>query len=153
EKFKTAVEDDVKAGQTAQVNGTPTFFINGIALVGAQPYAAFKTAIDNELNGASGEVSRTTIETGRLPALGEKNAKVTIIEFADLECPFCKRYFTDAFPQIKKDYIDTGKAAYYYRHFPLDFHPLAKPFAQASECANEQGKFWEMHDKIFQEQA
>lgn len=153
EKFKTEIEEDLKSGQTAQVNGTPSFFINGILLVGAQPFDAFKTIIDQELAGSSpADSPRTTIDTGRLPALGDKNAKVTLVEFADLECPFCKRYFTDTFPQLKKDYVDTGKVVMYYRHFPLDFHPLAKPFAQASECANEQGKFWEMHDKIFNEQ-
>lgn len=153
EKFKDVIEADVKDGQASQVNGTPTFFINGIILVGAQPYDAFKAVIDQELAGSSPTDSpRTTVDTGRLPALGVKNAKVTIVEFADFECPFCKRYFTDTFPQIKKDYIDTGKVVYYYRHFPLGFHPLARPFANASECANEQNKFWEMHDKIFEEQ-
>lgn len=151
EKYKDLIEQDAKDGQSSQVSGTPSFFINGIALVGAQPYDAFKTVIDRELNGTSEATARVTVGTGRLPALGNKDAKITIVEFADLECPFCKRYFTETFSQLKKDYIDTGKVAYYYRHFPLDFHPLARPFAQASECANEQGKFWEMHDKIFQE--
>lgn len=151
EKYKDLIEQDAKDGQLSQVSGTPSFFINGIALVGAQPYDAFKTVIDRELNGTSEATARVTVGTGRLPALGNKDAKITIVEFADLECPFCKRYFTETFSQLKKDYIDTGKVAYYYRHFPLDFHPLARPFAQASECANEQGKFWEMHDKIFQE--
>ena len=153
DKFKTVIEEDTKAGQTAQVSGTPSFFINGILLVGAQPFNAFKTIIDQELAGSSpADSSRTTVDNGHLPSNGKAGAKVTIVEFADFECPFCKRYFTQTFPQIKKDYIDKGSVVYYYRHFPLDFHPLAKPFANASECANDQGKFWEMHDKIFQEQ-
>lgn len=152
EKFKTAIEEDTKAGQTAQVSGTPSFLINGILLVGAQPFDAFKTAIDQELSGTSANPSRITVDTGHLPALGDKNAKVTIVEFADLECPFCRRFFLDTFPQLKKEYVDTGKAVMYFRHFPLSFHPLALPFANASECANEQDKFWEMHDKIYKEQ-
>ncbi|MBI2049629.1 thioredoxin domain-containing protein [Candidatus Roizmanbacteria bacterium] len=153
EKYKTNVEDDSKAGQGVQVNGTPTFFINGIAIVGAQPFSAFQEAIDKELAGTTdASAIRATVDTGRLPSIGDTNAKVTIVEFSDFECPFCRRYFTDTFPQLKKDYIDTGKVVMYYRHFPLDFHPLAKPFAMASECANEQGKFWEFHDKIFSEQ-
>lgn len=152
EKFKTAIEEDTKAGAAAQVSGTPSFLVNGILLVGAQPFDAFKTAIDQELSGTTPDSSiRTAVDVGHLPALGDKNAKVTIVEFADLECPFCKRYFVDTFPQIKKEYIDTGKVAYYYRHFPLSFHPLALPFANASECANEQKKFWEMHDRVFQD--
>ncbi len=153
EKYLDVIAKDQADGAAKGVNGTPAFFINGILLVGAQPFEAFKTIIDQELSGTSPVASaKVPIDNGRLPSLGEKNAKVAIVEFADFECPFCRRYFTDTFPQIKKNYIDTGKVIYYYRHFPLDFHPLAKPFAQASECANEQNKFWEMHDKILQEQ-
>lgn len=85
--------------------------------------------------------------------LGNPNAKVTIVEFSDFQCPFCRRFWADALPQIKKEYVDTGKAKFIYKHYPLSFHPGAKPAAEASECANEQGKFWEYHDKIFAEQA
>ena len=152
EKFKTVIDEDTKAGQTAQVSGTPSFFINGVLLVGAQPFNAFKTIIDQELAGSSAEGSRTTVDNGHLPPNGKAGAKVTIVEFADLECPFCRRFFQDTYPQIKKAYIDNGKVVMYFRHFPLSFHPLALPFANASECANDQGKFWEMHDKIYKEQ-
>lgn len=153
EKYKSNVEEDTKAGREAGVSGTPTFFVNGISLVGAQPFSAFKDTIDKELAGTTDpQATRATVDVGRLPSFGDKNAKVTIVEFSDFECPFCRRFFVDTFPQIKKEYIDTGKVVMYYRHFPLDFHPLANPFAQASECANDQGKFWEFHDKIFEEQ-
>jgi protein-disulfide isomerase len=84
--------------------------------------------------------------------LGNKNAKVTIIEYGDFQCPFCRKFWEETLPQIKKDFIDTGKARLIYRHFPLSFHPGAKPAAYAVECANDQGKFWQMHDKIFEEQ-
>lgn len=84
-----------------------------------------------------------------LPIKGNGNAKVSIVEFSDFECPFCARFFSDTLLQLTKEYIDTGKAKLDYRHFPLSFHPQAKPLAIASECANDQGKFWEMHDKIF----
>lgn len=100
---------------------------------------------------AAGE--KVDVDKGHLPALGDKNAKVVMIDFSDFECPFCKQYFDQTFGQIKKDYIDTGKVVYYYRHFPLDFHPAARPSALASECANEQGKFWEFHDLVFKDQA
>lgn len=153
QKFKTAIEEDNKAGQTAQVSGTPSFIVNGILLVGAQPFDAFKTIIDQELAGTTPtDTPRTTVDNGHLPVNGKTGAKITIVEFADLECPFCRRFFLDTYPQIKKEYIDTGKAVMYFRHFPLSFHPLAIPFANAVECANEQGKFWEMHDKIYAEQ-
>lgn len=84
--------------------------------------------------------------------LGNANAKVTIVEFSDFQCPFCRRFWSDALPQIKKEYVDTGKAKFVYKHYPLSFHPGAKPAAEGSECANEQGKFWEFHDKVFSEQ-
>jgi len=87
------------------------------------------------------------------PMLGNVKAKVTIVEFSDYQCPFCRSFWSDTLPQIKKDYIDTGKARLVYRDFPLGFHPGAIPAAQAANCANEQGKYWEMHDKIFSEQA
>lgn len=96
---------------------------------------------------------KVDVDKGNLPALGDKNAKVVMLDFGDFECPFCKQYFDQTYAQIKKDYIDTGKIVYYYRHFPLSFHPAAKPTALASECANEQGKFWEFHDLVFKEQA
>lgn len=84
--------------------------------------------------------------------LGKKTAPVAIIEFSDFQCPFCRRFWEDVLPQIKKEYIDTGKAFLVYRDFPLDFHPGARPAAEATECAKEQGKYWEMHDKIFSAQ-
>ncbi len=96
---------------------------------------------------------KVDVNKGNLPALGNKNAKVILVDFGDFECPFCKKYFDETFAQIKKDYVDTGKVIYYYRHFPLSFHPAAKPAALASECANEQNKFWEFHDLVFKEQA
>jgi len=84
--------------------------------------------------------------------LGDKDAPIVVIEFSDLQCPFCRSFWRDTLPLIKSEYIDTGKVKFVYRDFPLDFHPGAMPAAQATECAEEQGKFWEMHDKIFSEQ-
>ncbi len=84
--------------------------------------------------------------------LGNPKAKVTIVEFSDFQCPFCRTFWRDSFQQIKKEYLDTGKARFVYRDFPLSFHPASIPAAQASQCAKDQGKFWEMHDKMFSEQ-
>ena len=82
---------------------------------------------------------------------GDENAPVTIIEFSDYECPFCKRFFEQTYPQIV-DYIEAGKVKYVFRDFPLGFHANAKPAAIAAECAGEQGKYYEMHDLLFQNQ-
>lgn len=93
------------------------------------------------------------VEAGKLPILGNKDAKVTIVEFSDLQCPFCKAYLDDTHEQLKEKYIDTGKVKFAFRHYPLtSIHPNAQKAAEASECANEQGKFWEFHDKVFAEQ-
>jgi len=87
------------------------------------------------------------------PVLGNPNAKVTIVEFSDFQCPFCRQFFVDTFSQLKQKYIDTGKVRLIYRNFPLtQIHPAAQPAALAGECANDQGKFWQYHDKVFSEQ-
>jgi protein-disulfide isomerase len=85
--------------------------------------------------------------------LGSDSAPVVIVEFSDFQCPFCRSFFENSFPSIKKDYIDTGKVQFVFRDFPLSFHPAAEPSAEAVECAEDQSKGWELHDKIFEEQA
>lgn len=93
------------------------------------------------------------IDAGTLPLKGDKDAKVTIVEFSDFECPFCKQYFDQTDSQIQEKYVKTGKVKFAYRHYPLtSIHPNAQISAEASECANEQSKFWEFHDLLFQNQ-
>jgi protein-disulfide isomerase len=77
-------------------------------------------------------------------ALGRADAPLTMVEFTDLQCPYCRQYVTVTFEEIRKNWIDTGKLRYISRDFPLDFHPQAMPAARAARCAGEQGKFWEM---------
>jgi protein-disulfide isomerase len=91
------------------------------------------------------------VEPGHFPIKGNKDAKVTIIEFADFRCPFCEKIYTDTIPQIMKDYVDTGKAKFAYRQFAF-LGPASTTAANAAECANEQGKFWEFHDNLFDNQ-
>lgn len=81
---------------------------------------------------------------------GNFNAPITLVEFSDFECPFCGRHFP-TLNKILSDY--KGKVRLVYKHFPLSFHPNSQKAAEASECASEQGKFWEYHDKIFENQA
>ena len=77
-------------------------------------------------------------------ALGRPDAPLTMVEFTDLQCPFCRQYATVTFPEIKKNWIDTGKLRYISHDFPLDFHPHAMAAARAARCAGEQSKFWDM---------
>jgi len=76
--------------------------------------------------------------------MGRPDAPLTMIEFTDLQCPFCRQYVSTTFDEIRKNWIDTGKLRYISRDFPLDFHPQAMPAARAARCAGEQGKFWEL---------
>jgi protein-disulfide isomerase len=86
------------------------------------------------------------------PVLGRSDAPVTLVEFSDYQCPFCQRFFATTLPALKKDYIDTGKLRYVFRDFPLEVHPHARKAAEAAHCAGEQGKYWQMHDVLFQHQ-
>lgn len=86
------------------------------------------------------------------PVQGEANAPVTVVEFSDFQCPYCSRFVKMIMPSIYENYVKTGKVKFVFRDFPLDGHPNALPAALATECANEQGKFWEMHDMIFNQQ-
>ena len=83
---------------------------------------------------------------------GEADAPVTIIEFSDYECPFCARFYTQTLPSLEQQYINTGKVKFVYRDFPLSFHQNAQKAAEAAECAGDQGEYWGMHDKIFENQ-
>jgi len=80
--------------------------------------------------------------------LGRADAPVTLVEFTDLECPYCRAFHVGAFERLKREYIDTGKVRFISRDLPLDFHPNARPAALAVRCAGEQGKFWEMRHVV-----
>jgi protein-disulfide isomerase len=81
-------------------------------------------------------------------AMGREDAPVTVVEFTDYQCPFCRRFEADSFAQLKKEYIDTGKVRFVSRDLPLEFHPNAPAAAVAARCAGEQHKFWEMRDAM-----
>lgn len=94
---------------------------------------------------------KVDVKPGSLPMLGNKDAKITMIEFSDFQCPFCKSFYDETFSQIKKDYIDTGKVRFAFRHAPLEIHPNAPKASEGSECANDQKKFWQYHDALFEQ--
>ncbi len=81
---------------------------------------------------------------------GDKDAPVTIVEWSDFECPYCSRFYEQTLSQIDELYIKTGKVKLVYRDYPLGFHNNAQKAAEAAECSDEQGKFWEMHDMLFE---
>jgi protein-disulfide isomerase len=91
---------------------------------------------------------KVRVEVGGLPILGRPDAPLTLVEFTDLECPYCRAFHVGTFEQLKREYIDTGKLRFVSRDFPLDFHANARPAALAVRCAGEQGKFWEMRHGV-----
>ena len=87
------------------------------------------------------------------PIIGNANAPITIIEFSDFQCPFCARFHTQTLPLLLEEYIEQGKVKLVFRDFPIQsIHPNALPASIAAECANEQDKFREMHDMLFEKQ-
>jgi protein-disulfide isomerase len=84
---------------------------------------------------------------------GDEDADVVLVEFSDFQCPFCSRFYSQTLGQIESEYIDSGKVKLVYKDFPLDsIHPEARPASNAARCAGEQGKFWEYHDLLFENQ-
>ena len=90
------------------------------------------------------------IDTEGSPIKGNESARFALIEYSDYECPFCSRYVRDTLPLIERDYIKTGKIKYVFRDFPIEsLHRNALLASEAAACAREQGKYWEMHDRLF----
>jgi protein-disulfide isomerase len=81
-------------------------------------------------------------------SLGRADAPVTMVEFTDYQCPYCREFQAKTFAQLKKNYIDTGRVRFIVRDLPLQFHSAARPAAEAAHCAAEQGRFWEMHHAL-----
>lgn len=156
-KFKDKIQADMDDGVRAGVNGTPSSFILKDGKVigtipGAQPFEQLTLYIDEIL-----ENEQEPLEVGLRPIsendhiLGNIDAKIIIVEYSDLECPFCK-VFHNTMHQVVKKY--SGEVAWVYRHFPISgLHPKAFREAEATECAWEQGgneMFWKYMDKLFE---
>lgn len=86
-------------------------------------------------------------------SIGRADAPVTLVEFADYQCPFCKNFHTNAYAELKKNYIDTGKVRFVSRDLPLEFHPFALKAAEAARCAGDQQKYWELRDALYSNSA
>jgi protein-disulfide isomerase len=185
-KAKERIAEDSKQAANFGATGTPTFFINGRKLVGAQPFNSFQAAIDEEVKKADAKlkegVARADLyaaltkggldkaaappaqparpaeangdtvykaEIGDAPVRGAKDALVTIVQYSDFQCPFCSRV-EPTMDKLLEDY--KGKIRIAWHDFPLSFHPNAMPAAIVARVANESGKFWEMHKKLFEHQ-
>lgn len=135
--------------------------LNGGAVLGSdannQPAAQAGTPNQPAAPGNEAPVALTDSQFERLledPAAvkGDPDAPVTIVEFTDYQCTFCKRHFDETDPQIQADYVDTGQVRYVIRDLPLSFHANAAKAAEAARCAGDQDQYWEMHDALFANQ-
>ena len=166
--YAIEVQSYIQEGQGLGVRGTPNFFINGTQLVGAQPYAVFKQAIEQAEGGQPAVAAQPAAQpaapaAGPTPvsippreatAMGDPNAPVTIIEYSDYQCPFCRRHVVETMPQIKANFIDTGRVYYVFKDFPIaSLHPLAYRQHEAALCvadAADADAYWQAHDLFFE---
>lgn len=95
--------------------------------------------------------AKVDVANGNLPVMGDKNAKVKVVEFADFQCPFCEQWFKSVEPTLISDYVKTGKVAFYWRDYAF-LGQESTWAAEAARCANDQGKFWEYHDYLYNHQ-
>ncbi len=173
DKYFPQIQEDLNLGVSRGVRSTPSFFINDQPLIGAQPLSTFMSAIETISDGgeiaaapqaappqsAPPSVPQPAPTPASIPlesyaaVMGDPNAPVTIIEYTDYQCPFCKRHTAETMPRIINELVDTGQVYYVLKDFPLDeIHPDARSAANAARCAGEQDAYWEMHDAIFTEQ-
>jgi protein-disulfide isomerase len=101
-------------------------------------------------NGAAVEIPTVSAPFN---TMGNAHAPVAIVEFSDLQCPYCASYALQTFPQLKRTYVDTGEVKYAAIDFPLSIHAYAMAAAVAARCAGEQGRYWQYRDAVFSNQA
>ena len=86
------------------------------------------------------------------PAMGSGDAPLTIVEFSDFECSYCRRFHDQVLPSLKRDYINKGLVRFIHKDLPLPFHRQAKPAAAAARCAAEQNRYWDLYGALFDQQ-
>jgi protein-disulfide isomerase len=107
-----------------------------------------------QVRGPAPAPQNVVLELGDAPSRGSTRARLTLVEFSDYQCSFCGSFTKDTYPQIDKEYVETGKIRYLTMSLPLEsIHKSAFKAAEAAACAGEQGKFWEMHVRLFASQA
>ena len=167
-RHDAVIQANQDEGVALGVQGTPAFFIDGFPISGAQPYELFEYAVGLAESGTLADAyvaspdeaqaeptpsGPVEIDTEGSYSLGDDDAPVVIVEFTDYQCPFCSRHFLQTYPQIKADYVDTGKVRYVFMDFPLSsIHPQAQVAAEAARCAGAQGAYLTMHDMLFARQ-
>ena len=173
------IDAAIQEAQANGFGGTPSFrFVDEASgdsydLVGAQPFEQFASFIDAIAAGEApvteqpepeNQIPYWATQEGLSPDpdnpgftmagdafRGDPDAPVVVIEFSDFQCPFCRKHVTETQPILDEQFVDTGDVKWVFKHFPLPIHPAAPAAGAAAECAAEQGKFWEMHDLLFED--
>ncbi|HEX2660004.1 MAG TPA: thioredoxin domain-containing protein, partial [Polyangia bacterium] len=152
EEFKKIIDEEIATADKLIASGTPVAKVYEKVTANARtapaPTPAAAAQPGQKPPGAANEVYKVAV--GDAATKGGKQPKVTIVEFSDFQCPFCSRV-VPTLAQLEKDYGNDISVS--FRHLPLPFHDNAMPAAEAAEAAHEQGKFWEMHDKLFANQS
>jgi protein-disulfide isomerase len=143
--FAAAMDKYLKTDAGAEKVGSTleSYFVNKQQDAKKKEEDLAKAEIENQFK------NPVKIDIGKSPVTGPANAKVTIIEFSDFQCPFCSRG-RNTMEEVLKQYPNDVKVA--FKHYPLPFHNEAEPAARASWAAQQQGKFWEFHDALFKNQ-
>ena len=179
-RTKAIVDKGIADGGALGINGTPSFRLlsskggGPYSVDGAQPVDVFAQAIDAMLAGKEPPVAqqdqapkpqlpywanaqglapdpnRPGYTMAGDPYKGNPQAKMAVVEFSDFQCPSCQKHALEVQPALDKQFVDTGEIMWVFKNLPLKEHPQAAAAAAASECAGEQGKFWPMHDLLFQ---
>lgn len=160
-RYKDKVEDDYQEGVRLGIRGTPGSFVNGQRVSGAVPYdenspgyragmQTLKSLIVAELAATHSVLPEELSITEKDHIRGNPNARITLVEYSDLQCPFCKR-FHPTVQQALEEY--GGQIRWVYKHYPIDqIHPQARPAGEAAECIGEQKGnegFWQFVDAVF----
>jgi protein-disulfide isomerase len=152
EMFKAKIDEELKTADALIASGTPKAKVydaimkNAKSEVPAAPAAPAGQAPQAAEKGPEEDQTIFKVDPGSSPAKGPKNAPLTMVIFSDFQCPFCKRV-EPTLAQIEKEY--GSKVRQVWKNYPLPFHNNAEPAAEAAMAAGAQGKFWEMHDKLF----
>ncbi|MHA7733958.1 DsbA family protein [Nitrosopumilus sp. S6] len=123
-----------------------------VIAVFALTFDSTQTQMENtDTDSSVSPLSFSNLITSDTPLKGDPSAPITLIEFGDFQCPNCGRFARDTSPQIESSYVESGKVSMAFKHFPV-VGPDSKPAAMASQCANDQGMFWEFHDELYNNQ-
>jgi protein-disulfide isomerase len=162
------VQAELEQGQAAGVGGAPAFFVNDWFVSGAQPFEVFQETIEKALRGEHPPPTPTPLPPGATlfdpnpeqpgytysgdAFCGSDEAEIGLIEFVDFQSAENREHFLEEWPDLEKEYVDTGKVRLLVKHFPDLEHTQAFTAAEAAECAGQQGAFCSMYDLLFQKQ-